>query len=59
MSIPFFPGDYKSLPPRAVYLGSEDCPGQISEGLSDALDSAVEPVFIREDGAKHFFDLGM
>jgi hypothetical protein len=45
------------MPNTARYLGSEDCPGLIGEWLANAIDMAIEPVFVKENGLKHYFDL--
>ena len=45
------------MPDSARYIGSEECPGQIAEWLADAIDFAIEPVFVKADGCKHYFDL--
>jgi hypothetical protein len=46
-----------TMPASARYIGSEDCPGQLAEWLADAIDRAIEPVFVKADGCKHYFDL--
>ena len=55
--IPHYPATPTTMPSTARYLGSEDSPGYISEWLADAVDMAIEPVFVKENGLKHYFDL--
>ncbi len=50
--------DFSSLPAHARYLGSTEGPGTMAEDVADAIDEAIEPVYIREpDGSRAFFDL--
>lgn len=45
-------------PDTARYIGSDDCPGQMSEAVADRLDRAIEPAYIQDqDGTRHYFDL--
>lgn len=55
--IPHYPATPTTMPDSARYIGSEECPGQIAEWLADAIDFAIEPVFVKADGCKHYFDL--
>jgi hypothetical protein len=55
--IPHYPATPTTMPASARYIGSEDCPGQLSEWLADEIDFAIEPVFVKADGCKHYFDL--
>lgn len=47
----------KSLPDTARYIGSETPDGYMEEAVADALDRAIEPAYIIEDGCRSFFDL--
>ena len=50
--------DFASLPAHACYLGSSEGPDSMAEAVADAIDEAIEPVYIREpDGSRAFFDL--
>ena len=50
--------DFSTLPANACYLGSSEGPDSMAEEVADAIDEAIEPVYIREpDGSRAFFDL--
>ena len=49
---------HAALPKSAVYLGSEDGPGESSEALEDALNDAQALGFVIDDGVYSYFDLG-
>jgi len=48
--------DYSHVPEDARYLGSEDGDGTMSESLADAIDDALAPIKLIEDGIAHYFD---
>ena len=49
---------YESIPSHAVYLGSEDGAGGLSESTADSIAQALQPVRLREDdGTYSYFDL--
>ena len=49
---------YESIPSHAVYLGSEDGTGGLSESTADSIAQAMQPVRLREDdGTYSYFDL--
>jgi hypothetical protein len=49
---------YNAIPKNAVYLGSEDGNGCMSESTADSIDQALQPVRLREDdGTYSYFDL--
>jgi hypothetical protein len=49
---------YESIPSYAVYLGSEDGAGGLSESTADSIAQALQPVRLREDdGTYSYFDL--
>jgi hypothetical protein len=50
--------DFSTLPAHACYLGSSEGPDSMAEEVADAIDEAIEPVYIREpDGSRAYFDL--
>ena len=50
--------DYDAIPKNAVYLGSEDGNGCMSETLADMINQALQPVRLREDDSTYaYFDL--
>jgi hypothetical protein len=49
--------NYVDLPKNAIYLGSENGDGSMYEDLADALDYAVAPIKLIEDGIAHYFNL--
>ena len=38
------------------YLGSENPDGSIWESVLDSIDRAIAPVYMVEDGCKHYFE---
>ena len=48
--------DYEDMPP-SVYIGSECSDGTMPEEIADAIEKAVNPVILLEDGIRHYFDL--
>jgi hypothetical protein len=49
---------YDAIPKNAVYLGSEDGNGCMSETLADIIGQALQPVRLREDDSTYaYFDL--
>ena len=49
---------YELIPSHAVYLGSEDGAGGLSESTADSIAQALQPVRLREDdGTYSYFDL--
>ena len=38
------------------YLGSENPDGSIWDSVSDSIDRAIAPVYMIEDGCRHFFE---
>ena len=38
------------------YLGSENPDGTIWEAVLDSIDRAIAPVYMIEDGCRHFFE---
>ena len=48
--------DYSHVPKHAQYLGNEDGDGTMYESLADAIDEALAPVKLIEDGIAHYFD---
>jgi hypothetical protein len=49
---------YESIPRHAVYLGSEDGAGGLSESTADVIAQALQPVRLREnDGTYSYFDV--
>lgn len=49
--------NYADLPAHAVYLGSEYGDGSMDESLFDAIDDAIAPVKLIENGQAHYFDV--
>lgn len=47
--------DYSKIPKHAVYLGSEH--GGMCEELFDAIDAALDPVCLVDDGVIAYFDI--
>jgi hypothetical protein len=46
------------VPQDAAYLGSTEGPDTMSEEITDRLNDATAPAYIKdEDGHRHFFDL--
>jgi len=41
------------------YLGSENPDGTIWESVSDSIDRAIAPVYMIEDGCRHYFESAM
>lgn len=48
--------DYSKIPKHAVYLGSESGGGMCEE-LFDAIDAALDPVRLVDDGVIAYFDI--
>jgi hypothetical protein len=49
---------YNDIPAHAVYLGSEDGSGCMSETLNDIIGEAMQPARLHEDdGTYSYFDL--
>jgi hypothetical protein len=38
------------------YLGSENQDGTIWESVLDSIDRAIDPVYMIEDGCRHYFE---
>jgi hypothetical protein len=39
-----------------AYIGSENPDGSIWESVLNSLDRAIDPVYMIEDGCKHYFE---
>ena len=51
--------NYADLPRHAIYLGGEHGDGTIDENVFDAIDDAIAPVKLIEDGLAHYFDVAV
>lgn len=50
--------DYNDIPSNAHYLGSEHGDGSMDESLADNIDSAINPVRLRDEGGTFsYFDV--
>lgn len=48
---------YSDVPKNAIYLGSENGDGTMSEGLADAIDDAIAPVELIDEHGAHYFEV--
>ena len=51
---------YKCIPKNAIYIGSEDGAGGLSESTADSIAQAIQPVRLKEDdGTYSYFDIAI